>query len=110
MTPGTPYTWQQLSAWANAPLGSNSRVCINHGSTQIYYSGWAISAINRTDECLLRLFPNTFTPTMAEAWRTANGECALRYPVLHYRWRPGARPTVSRSGQALILLQHSKLL
>ena len=90
MTPSsTAPTWQALSQWANAPLGERSRVCINHGSTQIYYSGWAISAINRTDECLHRLYPRTFTADVIDGWRTANGRFVDDNSVLPGYSTPG---------------------
>jgi len=70
MKPGTPYTWQQLTQWANTPAGNSERVCLAHSAWQIYYSGWSVSAINRTDECLHQLYPTHFQQSEIDTWKT----------------------------------------
>lgn len=73
LQPGTPYTWQDIAKWAVTPLGSKENVCFAHSAYQIYYSGWSISAINASDACLLRLFPDHVKQSTVENWKSCGG-------------------------------------
>ena len=70
MKPFSNISWPALSQWANAPLGNSERICFAHSSHQIYYSGWSASAINRSDECLKRLYPSHFPQSLIDTWKT----------------------------------------
>lgn len=73
LQPGTPYTWQQIAKWATTPIGSHEKVCLAHSAYQIYYSGWAMSAINASDACLLRLFPDHVKQATVDNWKSCGG-------------------------------------
>lgn len=71
--PGTDYTVQEISDWAKMPLGQSSRVCLAHQAYRTVDSGWAVSSVRLSAQCLNRFYPQQFSESTLEAWETAYG-------------------------------------